>query len=341
MTNSNYARAREATFSLNRLVLRHARPRRKEKKEHFEKDRQMARSLLDDPNILGFGVGPKIFSGVADPELCLVVFVRRKLPGSRLRHLFKIPEYLSFNTNGLRVLTDVQAWKRPPVAHALSAGASIGDLVGNIGTMTMVVADGSTGAPLLLSCSHVLARCGLGNVRDEVESPGGAVASPIANVVGRLLRFTKIDADSLNNQVDAAVAKPLTGMDLSNNIAEIGVPAGMRDLTLEGESVVNRLNVQRAGIASGLQRGMIRNLHVSTRITYHQLPRDPAVRFTELVQYDALSEEGDSGAAVVDDSEPPQVVGMHIAGLSDGSTSFFTHAGFVFETLGVRFPDAT
>ena len=341
MKDNNYTRARDAAFALNRFGKRNARPRRGERKSHFEKDSRTARSLFTDRNVIGFGVGPKITEGKRDPsQFCLVFFVRRKLPKSRLRHLVGIPRHLVLNTTGLRVQTDVQEWGRPPVAHSsLSSGASIGDLAGNSGTMTLAVQDTSEGTPLILSCSHVLAACGNGQAGDEIESPANPSIDPGPNVVGQLLRFTVIDPQSVNNAVDAAVANPLDGIDISNGIPGIGTPAGIRDLTLEGESQINQLEVQRVGAATGLQTGTIRNLHVSTRITYHQLPGDPSVYFVDLVQYDALSEEGDSGAAVVDTTDEHRVVGMHIAGLQDGSASLFTHIRFVFENLQVTLFD--
>jgi hypothetical protein len=145
----------------------------------------------------------------------------------------------------------------------------------------------------------------------------------------------------VSNAVDAAVATPLSGVILTNNIPGIGSPSGIRDLTQEGEAVINQVGVQRAGVVTGLQTGTIRNLHVSTRITYHQLPGDPSVYFVDLVQYDALSEEGDSGAAVVEDTGGHRVVGMHIAGMQDGSSSLFTHVRYVFESINVVFSNGS
>jgi hypothetical protein len=340
MTDSTYTDAREAVRTLNRLAKRNVRQRRGERKSHFEKDREMARSLYQDPNILGFGVGPKVASGRQErSELCLVFFVRRKLPEGRLRNLVPIPEEFRFHSRGLSVRTDVQVWPGRPVAHrAVEAGASIGDLMGNSGTITLAVVDASTQKPLILGCSHVLAACGRDKVGDEVESPSDTDVPPGQNAVGNLLRFTKIDPSSLNNAVDAAVATPLGGMTFSNSLPRIGIPAGIRDLTIEGDSVINQVDVQRFGVASKLQSGTIRNLHVSTLITYSQLLGDPAVNFVELVQYDAISAEGDSGAAVVDTTQSHNVVGMHIAGTPDGSSSFFTHIQFVFDRMQVVFP---
>jgi hypothetical protein len=340
MTSSKYTRARNAASALNRFLKRSARIRRGERKSHFENDLKIARSMFADPNILGFGVGPKLSGSDRTPsEVCLVVFVRRKLPKSRLRDLFEIPKRLPLSTLGLRIPTDVQAWRHPPLAHALSSGAPVGDLSGDSGTMTLAVADdsdSSAGDALILSCSHVLAAAGSGHFGDPVESPPTPATDPGPNIVGRLRRFTVIDPHSLANAVDAAVAEPLAGVALSNHIPGIGTPTGVRDLRLEGDTVINQLQVQRPGAATGKQTGTIRNLHVSTRITYHQLPGDPSVHFVELVQYDASSKEGDSGAAVLDTTAQHNVVGMHIAGVADDSISLFTHIQLVFDVMQLK-----
>jgi hypothetical protein len=332
MTNTKYSHARDASAALNRLRKPSARLRSGERKPHFERDRDTALALWHDPNILGFGVGPKI-PDESHSEICLVFFVRKKLSKRRLRDLVGVPRYLSLHTLGTRILTDVQVWGGPPVSHGLlSSGASIGDLSGNSGTMTLAVRDNSTGSPLILGCSHVLARCGAGQAGDQVESPADPTSDPRTNIVGRLVRFTEIDRHSPDNEVDAAVAEPNSGVNLSNDIPTIGSVSGIRDLLLEGDSAVG-VQVQRFGAVTGRQRGRIRNIHVSTSIVYRQLSGDPSVDFIELVEYDGVSREGDSGAAVLDTTASPNVVGMHIAGSSDGTASLFTHIQYVFDSM--------
>lgn len=341
MNQPNYQYARATTAALNRLVKKSARRRRKEPASHFKRDRQTALSLFAEPNILGFGVGPKISGGKREAEeISLVFFVRRKLPKSRLVKSGAIPARFLLRTVGHTVQTDVQVWDGRPVAHGtVSAGASVGDRSGNSGTMTLAVTDNADGANLILGCSHVLALCGNANAGDEVESPADTASAPGPNIVGTLRRFTIIDRSAFDNAIDAALAVPLAGVVLSNEIPNIGIPRGIRDLTAEGEAVVNNVRVQRFGVASNRQQGTIRNIHVSTQIAYPQLSGDPSVYFTELVEYDAISEEGDSGAAVVDDSPDHNVVGMHIAGSRNGAMSLFTHIQFVLDRMNVSYSE--
>jgi hypothetical protein len=329
MTSTRYSHSRDATVALNRLRKPSARLRKGERKPHFERDHALALALWNDPNILGFGVGPKV-PDERGSDICLVFFVRRKLSRRRLRDLVGIPKHLALHTLGTKVLTDVQVWGGPPVSHGpLPFGASIGDLAGNSGTMTLAVRDNVTGNPLILGCSHVMARCGEGQTGDQLESPADPSSDPRTNVVGKLVRFTVIDRHSTDNEVDAAVAEPSVGVSLSN-----GPVSGIRDLTLEGDSAVG-VEVRRSGVSTGQQEGRIRNIHVSTSIVYHQMSGDPSVDFIELVQYDGVSKEGDSGAAVIDTAGSPNVVGMHIAGSSDGTSSLFTNIQLVFDALQV------
>lgn len=335
MKESKYTRARRAILALNRLRSQSAKPRKGEHRTHFEKDRDTARSLWNDPNIVGFGVGPKVSDGMRS-EFCVVFFVRKKLPHGRLRNLVRIPKHLELLTPGMKIQTDVQEWGGTPIAHGtLASGVSIGDTSGNSGTMTLGVKDRSDGSSLILSCSHVLAQAGRGHKGDDVESPVDPAADPGPNVVGHLLRFTIIDRTASNNEVDAAVARPANGIELSNFVPGTNRISGMRDLTQEDENSVVGLGLQRFGAVTGLQTGSIRNLHVSTSIVYHQLSGDPSVDFVELVEYDCPSQEGDSGAAVLDTADPASVVGMHIAGKADGSGSLFTHIRFVFQAMKV------
>ncbi len=338
MNLRTYVRARNTAHALNRLIKHRVRRRRGEKQSHLERDRQTAQKLLADPNILGFAVGPKISSKSSkQSDFCLVFFVRRKLPKSRLRNMVEIPRHLFLNTTEERVRTDVQEWGGLPVAHStLQSGASIGGLSGDSGTMTLAVRGATTGDPVILSCSHVIAACGSGQVGDEVESPSQPTSDPGPHVVGRLRLFTKVDPSSFNNLVDAALADPVDGTTLSNAIPQIGSPAGIRDLLLEGENA-HQVEVQRFGATTGLQTGVVTNFHLSTRIVYPQLG-GASVFFSDLAQYDVASEEGDSGAAVVDSTEEHRVVGMHIAGLLDGF-SLFTHIRHVFRLMKVQFPE--
>src|ERR1700733_7280556 len=96
-SNEHYKQARVATSALNRFRRPLARKRGSEKRSHFNQDLKTVRTLWNDNNVLGFGVGPKVSKG-GKPEFCLVFFVRKKLAKKRLRNLVEIPERLRLET---------------------------------------------------------------------------------------------------------------------------------------------------------------------------------------------------------------------------------------------------
>ncbi|SRR5579871_649918 len=333
-SNEQYKLARTVTEALNRLRKPTARRRSHEKKSHFNRDIKKARALWHDDNILGYGVGPKVSEG-GKSDFCLVFFVRKKMAKSRIRELTEIPRRLMLETLGVEIQTDVQEWGRPPVAHStLAPGGQIGDSFGHAGTITARVRDASSGLPLMLSCSHVLARGGEeASQGDLIESPVVPFAALGTNVVGRLSRFTVLSRNASDNDVDAAVAEPDPGVKLSNQLGDSVSISGIRDLTddtIETADSLNNLRLQKIGNVSHSLTGTLGNMHIATSIIYHEMSGDPILDFVELAELDCLSEEGDSGAPILDMQN--RIVGMNIAGQADGSC-LFIHIQKIFDRL--------
>ena len=329
--SEKYERARAATRALDRLRKPIARRRKHEKDSHFSRDVAQARGFWNDPNILGYGVGPKKSGDGSKSDHCLVFFVRKKLAKQRLGQLVKIPARLLIETSDLEVETDVQPWGRPPVAH-LAPGIQIGDSSGNAGTMTLAVKDAATGAPLILSCSHVLAMGGDGAKQgDIVESPVVAISELGANVVGRLSRFMILDRNG-DNSVDAAVATAEAGVEISNRIPGAGAISEIRDLNQESADSLDSLPLRKFGAVTNQTDGEMGNLHISASLVFHELSGDPTLDFVDLAELSCESKPGDSGSPVVD--EQLRIVGMLIGGKADG-TSLFTHIQPVFDLLKI------
>ncbi len=328
--SEKYQQAHSGVQALNRLRKAGARKRKQEKISHFKRDRKQAHTLWNDPNILGYGVGPKVSKGGKD-GFCVVFFVRKKLAKERLRHLVQIPEQLRIETLGLNIQTDVQEWGKPPVAH-LAPGSEIGDSFGHKGTVTAAVRERGTGKPLILSCSHVLAQGGEGaHEGDLIESPVFPLANPGVNVVGALFSFMNLKRHT-NNSLDAATATPSAGIPASNHIPGIGSIAVIRDLRQENADDINGLPLRKIGATSGTLSGTLGNMHISIPLVYHEMDGDPVLNFVDLVEITCDSEPGDSGAAIIDDNN--RLVGMNIGGNENGS-GLFTHIQPVFDCLGL------
>jgi hypothetical protein len=313
-----YLRARDAALFLRDALHPRSRPPRERGQADFKADRQRIRDLFTDPNLLGFAVAEKNVSGKSlANQFCLTFFVRRKLQESRLPGAARIPKRLTVRTLGTTIPTDVRELRQMHVAHnGIRAGSSIGHVSGTSGTITLITKDLSTGAPLILSCSHVLARGGYAQEGDAVESPASPNGTSLPNVIGHLTdRFMVIDPQKYNT-FDAALAQPINGIDFTNDIPGVGTPSGVLDLNqLTPEEAMN-LPVEKFGARTSLQSGKITGLHATLQIRFPELG-DRVVWFTDLVTHDLESEQGDSGAALIA-SQTRQIVGMHIAG-SGGS----------------------
>jgi hypothetical protein len=102
-----------------------------------------------DELISGFAVADKITSGAPTGELCLRLYVRRKISGSRLPSTSHIPRYVEVRKGKerFRLPTDVVVMPQDPVAQRqIEASAAIGSFTGvTDGTFGLAVAD-KTGA---------------------------------------------------------------------------------------------------------------------------------------------------------------------------------------------------
>ena len=103
------------------------------------------------------------------------------------------------------------------------------------------------------------------------------------------------------NEVDAALARPLSANLVNANILKIGVPAGIAQATLGTQ-------VQKSGRTTGHTTGRIIQIDVTTRIAYG----DQIALFANQLMADGMSAGGDSGSAVLDMER--NVVGLLFAG---------------------------
>jgi hypothetical protein len=218
-------------------------------------------------------------------------------------------------------------------------GVSIGHASVTAGTFGCLVRRG--GELLILSNNHVLANSNAGRPGDAILQPGrkdgGTDADKIAELVdyvavnfgqsgaapsgcsssvmrvwqafaGRGSSYTPRQQASAGqetpeavNEVDAALARPLSANLVNANILKIGVPAGTAQATLGTP-------VQKSGRTSGYTTGRIVQIDVSTRIAYGS----QTALFVNQLMADGMSAGGDSGSAVLDMER--NVVGLLFAG---------------------------
>jgi hypothetical protein len=296
--------------------------------------------ILAKPNVVGVGIGYRERKGSPTEELVVIALVERKLPKAGLEPEEMVPIELDgvfTDVIEVGILRAHQArtnrWRPAP------GGVSIGHYQITAGTLGCVVRDVETGDRLILSNNHVLAninRASLGDpilqpgafdggqestdtfavlerflgIRFKVEPPTCSIAksvawlaNSVAQVAGskhRLMAY-RSEAEAVN-RVDAALARPLEGGMVLDEILEIGVVGGVRPATLG-------MIVRKSGRTSGLTTGQIRVLEATIDVDYS----GRTARFDDQIITTPMSEPGDSGSLLVA-ADALQAVGLLFAG---------------------------
>ncbi len=298
--------------------------------------------LLNKANVVATGVGYKVRRGEKSDALCVVCSVERKLSPSELRDEERIPPEVDglptdvVETGPIRALQSTTGRFRPA-----PGGVSVGHRDITAGTLGCVVF--RDGQPYILSNNHVLANSNAANIGDPILQPGpydggrlpddriavlsdfvpiefeGApsgcgVAGNVVGVLNKLAEWagsdTRLQAVSVQareNRVDAAIARPLEDGDVSKEILHIGPVKGM------GQGELG-MAVKKCGRTTGFTQGEIQQIDVSVKVQYGG---GRVALFVDQLMAGAMSQGGDSGSAVLDDSD--RLVGLLFAG-SDSST---------------------
>jgi len=145
----------------------------------------------------------------------------------------------------------------------------------------------------------------------------------MAAILGRKHRLVAFNMDPLaaTNEVDAAVALPGEDSDITDEIVEIGKPAGVKQHELGME-------IQKYGRTTHYTTGVVLQVNVTVQVSY-----GPSGTATFIGQFMGgnMSAGGDSGSACLDMNK--NVVGLLFAG-SD-TTTIFNPIQDVFDALNV------
>jgi hypothetical protein len=121
--------------------------------------------------------------------------------------------------------------------------------------------------------------------------------------------------------VDAAIARPLNDQDVKNEILEIGALNGVAQGGL-GTAI------KKSGRTTALTTGEIQQVDVTVNVQYGE---GRIAFFTDQLLAGAMSQGGDSGSAILDNSN--KLVGLLFAG-SD-TTTIINRIENVFSALGL------
>jgi hypothetical protein len=314
------------------LITAPAAPRRGKRPEVLHADIEQARSVVDDDNTVGVGVGYKITGGRVTNEVVLQVYVEKKRSARELRAAEAAP--MQLEVAGKVVPTDIIETgrvvpevlkQRTPVQPGYSVGHSG---VNSAGTLGAVVTSG--GRYHILSNSHVIALSGKGKKGDAIVYPGRLDGGKTGkDNVARLAKFKKFaTGGAYTNRVDAAVARVDDDRlkELRSEIKGLGVPKGV----VAKKGLKLGAQVVKTGRTTGKKGGRIIGLNARLRIDYKGVGK---VGFRDQVLCTRYSKPGDSGSLVLD-AKSKKAVGLHFAGGPGGS--FFNPIEHVTKALGVK-----
>ncbi|MEL6104050.1 MAG: DNA/RNA non-specific endonuclease, partial [Pseudomonadota bacterium] len=228
--------------------------------------RSQGAGFLRDPNITSIGVGRKN----GDGKVGLVFTVGQKAETSVIESLGSREIPTEIEIEGFKVATDVLERSFEPSFKLVDAeagsilksrldpvipGASVSHIDGTAGTIGMIVFDGETGAPCILSNWHVL-HGNTGEIGDHIVQPGPHDDNNVAsNLCGTLLR------SHLGAAGDCALAR-LQGRSFERTIHDLNViPMRMAEVELD-DAVV------KSGRTTQTTYGIVRRTDVMAKINY-------------------------------------------------------------------------
>ncbi|MCK9569860.1 hypothetical protein M0R72_13030 [Candidatus Pacearchaeota archaeon] len=272
--------------------------------------RKGLRKKLGD-NFSGMGVGYKFVDGKKTDEICLQVYVKKKLPIDDLPPGQKIPSKI------LDVKTDIiegtfKAFSyRTEKQRPAPPGVSIGHHDITAGTF------GFKAGNYIVSNNHVLAYANQALLNDSILQPGpvdGGVDP--TDRIGALFDFEPLimwNWATYNNIMDAAIALPDSQSDISDVIYEIGAPTGYVDLELGN-------TVKKSGRTTGVTTGEVTSIDWEGTVSYGYYGNYEATFYDQILIYNAslMAQGGDSGSAVIKEDGADILIGaLLFAGSGD------------------------
>ncbi|MGE5542691.1 MAG: hypothetical protein ACM3WT_06615, partial [Bacillota bacterium] len=262
--------------------------------------RRKKNGLLRLDNVIGVGIGHKEVGGAGTGEPAVTVLVKKKIPSSHMPVAHVVPRRIGEVCTDVIEVGDLALLDRTSRLRPAVPGSSIGHPKVTAGTFGAVVRDKESGKPLILSNNHVLAnitdgRDGRARIGDEILQPGRYDGGRPDDVVGYLERFVPIwrtsgrpvcplargaeqvanaalravkpgyelqfiRKRSVENLVDAAVARPVSDEVIDGSIMEVGAVKAC------GEPEIG-MKVKKSGRTTGLTTGTVRVVSATLKIS--------------------------------------------------------------------------
>jgi ribosomal protein S27AE len=258
--------------------------------------------LLRLANVVGFSERPqpRIRGGrVVEGELCLRIYVERKLPLAKLAARDVIPKEVEGIPTDVVEVGLIRALGTPPADkqkrwRPAPGGVSIAHRDVTAGTLTCAVYSRDRRKVYVLSNNHVIANSNQGSIGDPILQPGpyDGGADP-ADRIAVLSKFIPIQPQgSGENQVDAAIGEVLDPSYVSDEILDVGVPRPPVP-----EPYVN-LTVKKSGRTTCLKEGTVIDDAAYVKV-YYGAPFQYADFRDQIMIQPAILQGGDSGSPIL------------------------------------------
>jgi len=259
-------------------------------------------------NVVGMGIGYKTIGGKETTELCIQVYVEKKLPKSKLAKSDLVAESLEGVKTDVIEVGEVVALAYKTKVRPAVPGYSIGHYKITAGTFGCLVRDRCCRGTYILSNNHVLVNSNAASYGDPILQPGrydGGV-NP-RDVIAKLYRFVPIHFNNPQryNLVDAAIARPTDMRNVIASIVALGIPRGV-------EEARPGMGVIKSGRTTGTTSGAVRGVNVTIRVGYGP---GKSGYFRNQILTNSMSQGGDSGSLLLSKKDR-KAVGLLFAGSS-------------------------
>ncbi|KEI14937.1 trypsin-like serine protease [Clostridium novyi] len=284
--------------------------------------------FLNKSNVVGIGCGYKIKNGFYTNQLCIKVFVAKKLPLNQLNTNDIIPSIYKGIPTDIKETGYFTAHSLTQKIRPTPGGYVISNEYNTnySGTLGCLVTDNKD--LFVLSNNHVLAMLNQASIGTKIIEPSREFGGdPKTDTIANLSKYIELkfieDTSMSVNYTDCAIAKIIDKSLVSPEIALVGIPKGINSPKLNQR-------VKKVGAISELTTGVITSIHNTMTVNYQDIKKSAI--FKEQIFTSFMAEHGDSGAILLDQNN--NVIGLLMSGSKN--TSVFNPIDTVLKQLNVN-----
>jgi hypothetical protein len=259
------------------------------------------------PNVVGVGIGYKTKEGKETSDICVKVFVEKKVEKKDLSPTEIVPQAYDKVKTDVEEVGHIVALSFTSKIRPAKPGYSIGHYKITAGTFGCLVREVCSPCRIhILSNNHVLANSNAASTGDPILQPGPHDGGTYpADLIARLSSFVPIYFGNPDryNLVDAALALPTNQRDVIASIVNIGIPKGTVEATLG-------MDVIKSGRTTQTTAGKVTGLDVSVAVGYGS---SGVAYFRNQIITTNMSKGGDSGSLLLSRADQ-KATGLLFAG---------------------------